>query len=394
MKLETLSEYCIRSLVQNKEQFPIIGNMPFRLLKDYLKRINVSVTQLMKYEKYNVEWIFDDDEEMWGGLLKSDFPTNIHEQYVHNKEKIIEYYKDSLRSMIGLNLEDNDSVIAIVLRNRISQAIKRDPKTHKYKKPFRMLYLQYQDEIKLKEAQVAENLRLQMQKVQEERAKKATVAVGEKFFIANTVGKRKRQSSTPIWKPAHKREHVEVQRRQVDRVAFGGMAGRKINPDAFKVVSRDPPLAITPTATTPPPRGSSPTKYSEQNEHRSKPPALLTAPRKQQARNPSGQNIFLTKRPRPMQRSPQRQESMLAPANVSTTTANQGSKKKPSSIFQRQPAPIHTTHKPHATASASTANSKFNSNKVDSSNNTNNEQRVHSLSFYLQKIQNSKIPKK
>lgn len=409
MTLEMLSEYCIQSLVRNKEQFPVIGNMPFRLLKDYLKRINVNVHQLMRYEKYNVEWIFDDDE-MWIDFLKMDFPTNIHEQYVNNRDKIIKYYKESLRSMNNLNLDASHGVTVVMLRSRISQVIKRDPKTHKYKVPYRMLYLQYQDDIKLKEAQVAENLRLQMQKIKEERDKKSTVAVGEKFFIDNITSKRKRHGGvTPVWQPVHKKEPIEVsKRRHVERVAFGGMAGRKVNPDAFKIVSRDPP-----------PRIPSPVKQIEQKERRSRSPPLITTPRKQ-PRNSSGPNIFLNRRPRPLHRSPNKKDNNRSShistheEPSSTNNSNPGTKKKASSIFstqkQTQPyacnnnpdkpssKPSRTTSpiiNPHSSTTPTVTTAKA-TNKSENTaiNGDSAEQRVHSLSFYLQKRQSTKTPKK
>lgn len=259
MKLKdiTLSELCLQSLIRNKEKFQVIGNIPYRLIEKYLKRININANQLMKYERFNVEWIFDaDEEELWLNFLKVDFPTNIHEKYVNNKDSIVKYYKDAIRDIYdnknknNINKEDNDKLNKIILKNKVSDTIKRDINTKKYKVPYRMLYLQYQEDIKLKEAKITENLRLQMQRIKEERDKKSTVVVGEQFYIDNTVGKnrrnyRKRRLMDKMYITSFNRgfksqgdtRQLNENKRHIERVAFGGMAGKQIDPRLFKKIS-------------------------------------------------------------------------------------------------------------------------------------------------------------
>ena len=263
----TLSELCLQSLIRNKDKFQIIANVPYRLIDRYLKRINISVVQLMRYERFNIEWIFDDDE-LWLEFLRADFPTNVHEKYVNSKDTIVKYYKDAIRKIYHNNNnnqnnnknddDENDLLIKIILKNKISESIKRDTNTKKYKVPYRMLYLQYQEDIKLKEAKITENLRLEMQRIKEEREKKSTVIVGEQFYIDNTVGKnrnyRKRYlmdrlsmagSAKKMSLPKCGTKQMSENRKPIERVAFGGMAGKKIDSKLFRTIYKDPVIDKT-----------------------------------------------------------------------------------------------------------------------------------------------------
>lgn len=258
----TLSELCLQSLIRNKDKFQVIANIPYRLINKYLKRININAIQLMRYERFNLEWIFDDDE-LWLDFLRADFPTNVHEKYVNNRDTIIKYYKDAIKSIYydngankinkdgysSENENDDDFLIKIILKNRISDTIKRDTTTKKYKVPYRMLYLQYQEDIKLKEAKITENLRLQMQRIKEEREKKSAVIVGEQFYIDNTArrnrGYRKRQFVDRMYMAPTKRMSLQngtnqknKNRKPVERVAFGGMAGKRIDSRLFRTIPR------------------------------------------------------------------------------------------------------------------------------------------------------------
>lgn len=387
-KLESLSELCIQSLVQNKEQFPVIGGVPIRLLYPYLKRINITSSHLLRFEKFNPDWIFDDeDDSLWSGFLKMEFPSNVNDKYVASKDKIIRFYLDTLKTF-GIDIHKDetfkDPIQAMMIRNKLKRCIKRDPMSYKYMIPHRMLYLQYQEDLKRKEIQVAANLRLQMEKIKMERDQKSSVTVGEKFYIANTSSfGRKRGKNVvngigilpPLTSHSTKRDtNGSPKRPHVERVAFGGMAGRKIDPNAFKIISRDPPLKTTSNPVVNPP---------EERPTGTTTPVSPRRPLRTQDRHSTGQNIFLNKRHKRIKRPLTSTTNPITPAN---NTKPQGTKKHRSSIFQSQTTTRATT----TNDTARTANTN-NTNPNSQQNNGNKPiftvKKTRSLQNYLKNKQ-------
>ncbi|CCK70753.1 elongin A KNAG_0F00840 [Huiozyma naganishii CBS 8797] len=296
--IPSLKELCTRSIVKNKDGLVSVENVPLRLIKDSLKRINIGVGQMTRYERSNPLYVLDReaDTEFWLEFLKQDFPTNVHDQYVTSKDSIKEYYTNVLLDF-GVDLNDGSQLDEYrVYRILLKRWLVRDATLGKYNVPYRMLYFKYQQDEKRKQEQVVERLRIQVQMAKKERELKSTVAVNESFYINNIKNKtRKGPSSVKLQSQFGVSKPKTVVRRNVERVAFGGMAGRKLDPAKIRAVSRDlpnvvpsiPPVGKKPqnstiatnTSTIDPPRGR---------------PAPEPIPRSTRKRQDDSQNIFLT----------------------------------------------------------------------------------------------------
>nr|CAI6413617.1 CMF_HP1_G0006600.mRNA.1.CDS.1 [Saccharomyces cerevisiae] len=78
------------------------------------------------------------------------------------------------------------------------QSVVKDIRNNKYRIPYRMLYSKYQQEVEKKQEESAERLRLEMQKLQQEKRKKQTIVVDHTVYFKEKTKKTTRLHNDPI----------------------------------------------------------------------------------------------------------------------------------------------------------------------------------------------------
>lgn len=230
--MSSLSELCEISLMRNYLQLHDVKNVPYRLIKNIL--FKVKLEHLRKLEKSNVLLIFEDDE-LWLNFLRQDFPTSVHDCFVTKKDVIVQYYIKFIQENDPSLLEQNADLINVHLQ----LSIRKDLTSSKFRKPYRMLYFKYQEDVVKKQEKSAERLRLQMEQIHEERKKKQTVVLDHTFYDQNQPRKTARNLSKEhhsdlfmktIKEHGSRLRHFKsggfnIAKRHATRVAFGGAAG-------------------------------------------------------------------------------------------------------------------------------------------------------------------------
>ena len=162
--MEDLTTLCQNELIKNPKIIDNLSHVPYRLIKRVFEVIHIKVDQLLMIERSNVFYIFEDDD-IWLGLLKSEFPGNVHDSFISDGKVIREYYTREFAPVM--------ETLSPLERERfklcLHEKLRRDLETGKYRIPYRMLYFQYQEDIKRREAESAEKLRLTVQKINKER---------------------------------------------------------------------------------------------------------------------------------------------------------------------------------------------------------------------------------
>lgn len=371
--MKSLQTLCEISLMRNHSNIQSVSNVPYHLLKRILQK--VKIPQLLRLEKSNVLLIFDDDE-LWLGFLKQDFPTNVHEQFVSKRDTICKYYFDFVKKNdIELYRSDQD-----LLKSCVRQSVVKDIRNNKYRIPYRMLYSKYQQEVEKKQEESAERLRLEMQKLQQEREKKQTIVVDHTVYFK----KRNTKKTTRLENEAHSQLYMKslkdhesrlkhfkdggfnIAKRHAQRVAFGGKAGGqsstlkkgsvpikaepfKVNRqiDSLTVEKKDIPQPITPVKKR---RSESPSIFL----NRKKPALLRPAPKTNTAGSrPHSTPITDDHRTQPRPHSYPHKDIVTSMPSVTANTVTKGHKKKKSGIFVRNAGSDGDTFS-HVTATAPT----------------------------------------
>lgn len=196
----------------------------------------------MKLEATNVFLIFDDDE-VWLRYLQQEYPSHVHKSYLSNRAPIVQYYEDVLKSCtVPLNDRERD-----MFERCVRQKVRKDPQSHKYMIPYRMLFERYLVDSEDKKRQSEERLRQSVHKLDEERRQKQTVTVDYSTIIRERSllpgrGKKRKQywdDRTPIKSIDKHNKAAAAMAARVPpaRVAFGGAAGRQTSNTAPKVLS-------------------------------------------------------------------------------------------------------------------------------------------------------------
>lgn len=230
--MSSLSELCEISLMRNYLQLHDVKNVPYRLIKNIL--FKVKLEHLCKLEKSNVLLVFEDDE-LWLNFLRQDFPTSVHDCFVTKKDVIIQFYLKFIQENDPDLLKQDGDLINVHLQ----LFIRKELASGKFRKPYRMLYFEYQEDVVRKQEKSAERLRLQMEQIHEERKRKQTVVVDHSFYAQNQPRKTAKNLSKEHHSDLFRRsvkEHgsrlrhfksggFDIAKRHATRVAFGGAAG-------------------------------------------------------------------------------------------------------------------------------------------------------------------------
>lgn len=188
--MKSLSEICEIHLMRYHTQIDGVPNVPYRLIKQILEKMKVE--QLRRMEASNVFLIFEDDE-LWCKYLKLDFPTNVQDVYVSKKDKILEYYRRYIMEKDPELIREEPQL----LNNWLTNCIKKDVETNRYRLPYRMLYEKYERDVIEKQEESARRLRQQMRHLEEQRQKKQTETIegAAAAAFAASMGKRTHNNS-------------------------------------------------------------------------------------------------------------------------------------------------------------------------------------------------------
>ena len=236
--MEDLTTLCQNELIKNPKIIDNLSHVPYRLIKRVFEVIHIKVDQLLMIERSNVFYIFEDDD-IWLGLLKSEFPGNVHDSFISDGKVIREYYTREFAPVM--------ETLSPLERERfklcLHEKLRRDLETGKYRIPYRMLYFQYQEDIKRREAESAEKLRLTVQKINKERERKQTAVVDYSYILkSRRHGSRKR---VVFWGPGsegqtfgsssqrQKKMITMTMTKKPERLAFGGAAGGLVQQNCY-----------------------------------------------------------------------------------------------------------------------------------------------------------------
>ena len=339
--------------MRNHSNIQSVSNVPYHLLKKILQK--VKIPQLLKLEKSNVLLIFDDDE-LWLEFLKQDFPTNVHEQFVSKRDTICKYYFNFVKEN-DADLYNSDQDL---LKSCLRQSVVKDIRNNKYRIPYRMLYSRYQQEVEKKQEESAERLRLEMQKLQQEREKNQTIVVDHTvYFKKKNTKKTARLDSEPHSQLYMKslKDHesrlkhfkdagFNIAKRHAQRVAFGGKAGAqtsssKNNPVPIKaepvkinrhmhdiaVEKKDVAMPTTPLKKR---RSDSPSIFLNRKK-----PILSRPPPKTNAAVSRPHSTPITNDHRTSSHTYPHKDAISSMSSVAANTVSKGHKKKKSGIFVR-----------------------------------------------------------
>lgn len=329
-KVEKLSALCEISLMRNHLALQNVANVPYRLIRNVLMKLKVE--HLCKLEETNSTLIFE-DEEVWLELLKKDFPLHVQETFVRKKDDICRFYLSFVESHNPALLEDEE-----LIKNLLKYAVRKDPNTHKYRIPSRMLYFKYQDEVLRKQELSTKRLRLRMQEIQQEKQRNQIVPLEDPVYCEKKT-KPVRSSladRSDLFVKSYK-EHqrrqlhfksggFDITRRPVKRVAFGGQVGTALHTSLPSAPVSPPPAFTSPNSklttspTVPQKRPSSPSKVK-----RVQPPSIFLKRRKPQL-------PMVPKNKSPASTEPKNKKTVVVKMNSANTN------KKKSSIF-KTPSP-------------------------------------------------------
>ncbi|CAI4968654.1 AVN_HP_G0112590.mRNA.1.CDS.1 [Saccharomyces cerevisiae] len=369
--MKSLQTLCEISLMRNHSNIQSVSNVPYHLLKRILQK--VKIPQLLKLEKSNVLLIFDDDE-LWLEFLRQDFPTNVHEQFVSKRDIICKYYFDFVKENdIELYHSNQD-----LLKSCVRQSVVKDIRNNKYRIPYRMLYSKYQQEVEKKQEESAERLRLEMQKLQQEREKKQTIVVDHTVYFK----KRNTKKTTRLHNEPHSQLYMKslkdheprlrhfkdggfnIAKRHAQRVAFGGQAGGQssspkkgplsIKPEPVKVnrqmdnvtaEKKDVTQPITPVKKR---RSESPSIFLNRKK-----PALFRPTPKTNAAGSRPHTTAITNDHRTTSHPYPHKDVVTSISSVTANPVTKGHKKKKSGIFVRNAGSDGDIF-PHVTATGPT----------------------------------------
>lgn len=345
-KVRKLSDYCLLAFIKDPKILQNVANVPYRLLEDVFKQINIEPKHLNQLEKTNIFFIFEDGD-LWLEYLKREFPTNVSESYISNKKPIVDYYINIFNESKD-KLDKNE----IDLFDRyVRSKLKKDVRKNKYKVPYRMLFENYHKDAERKKEQSAERLRKNVEKLNKEREMNQTVTVDYPMFMhAQLNGPRKRKQFWDDRNPIksidkHNNSHSKdiAARLPPSRVAFGGMAGRQIKTthnlikppvSEMKLMKRNPInknislIRHDSSINSESDRGSSQTETDNSPKTSPRKPRLVSSSRRHQ----NHQNIFLNKntiiKKKPI-------ATAINNRKPHETTFLTGTNKKQSNIFQK-----------------------------------------------------------
>ncbi|SMN19764.1 similar to Saccharomyces cerevisiae YNL230C ELA1 Elongin A [Maudiozyma saulgeensis] len=232
-RVRKLSEYCQIELMKNPKLLENVANVPYHLLEDVFKQINLEPEHLMKLEESNIFFIFEDDD-LWLDFLTKEYPTNIPYSYVSNKRPIENYY---MKIYDKYEKQLNEYEIDLFDRY-VMNKLRKDTQRNKYKIPSRMLFEQYYKDAEKKKMKSAERLRQSVHKLDEERKKNQTTTVDYSKFMQTTQSNKGRKRKE-YWDDRNPIKSIDKynssQHRDMPlkpppaRIAFGGVAGRPLN---------------------------------------------------------------------------------------------------------------------------------------------------------------------
>lgn len=168
--MSSLTELCQIALIRNHRSLVSLMNIPYRLAKPFLSKMRPDA--LAKLETTNIWYIFEDDE-LWLRHLQQDFPTNVHEVYVRDLNKIKQYFLDFVREHDPDIFRNNPELLEYTLKPKLKRNIERQ----KFLVPYRLLYHKYQADVTRKQEQSAVRLRQQVAELEQKRAAKQTVVI-------------------------------------------------------------------------------------------------------------------------------------------------------------------------------------------------------------------------
>ncbi|CUS22452.1 LAQU0S05e05666g1_1 [Lachancea quebecensis] len=324
VNIKSLSSLCEISLMRNHLMLQNVANVPYRLIRNVL--LKVKMEHLCKLEESNVLLIFE-DEEAWAELLKKDFPLHVHDTYNRKRDEIVAFYADFVEKHDPAKSRDGE-----LMRGFLRFAVRKEPTTHKYKVPSRMLYFKYQEDMLRKQELSTQRLRMRMQEMQQEKEKKQIVALDDPVYCERRTKATARAGAgersglfAKSFKEHQKRQlhfksgGYDAKSRPVKRLAFGGQVGKPVSSSVIPTTCAAPALPVSAPASPPAITQATP------QPKRSAPAAAASTRRKPIPE----QNLFL-KRRRP-----------LPKPKVPPTSGTEPSPKKKPTVVKVSSTKIH-----------------------------------------------------
>lgn len=304
-KIKSLSSLCEISLMRNHLMLQNVANVPYRLVRNVLLKLKME--HLCKLEESNVLLIFE-DEEAWVELLKKDFPMHVHDTYHRKRDEIVAFYADFVEKHDPPKSRDEE-----LMRGFLRFAVRKEPATHKYKVPSRMLYFKYQEDMLRKQELSTQRLRMRMQEMQQEKEKKQIVPLDDPVYCERRTKAAARAGAAErsglfakSFKELQKRQlhfksgGYDAKSRPVKRLAFGGQVGRPAPSPAAPSPAAPAPCA----APAPPVAAPAPLPATMQDTSQPKRSTPAVAPSARRKPTPE-QNLFLKRRrPVPKPKTP------------------------------------------------------------------------------------------
>ncbi|CDO94105.1 unnamed protein product [Kluyveromyces dobzhanskii CBS 2104] len=229
-RVVTLEEICVITLLRHHTLVEDIKYVPYRLIKRVLAKLKVD--QLVKLEKTNFLLIFEDDE-IWYNLIRKDFDPSFSYQFTNKKNEILQYFKHVITTYAPSSAcEGTDTE---TLKNFFRPIVAKNSQGL-YRVPCRLLYEKMRDDILEKDERIAAKVRETTHRIQQEKNRiQITAMVEPPSTAANKQKTRLLESKSKVFVSSlrdsqRRRQHfnansVNIEKRVIDRVAFGGQAG-------------------------------------------------------------------------------------------------------------------------------------------------------------------------
>lgn len=233
-RILSLQESCLITLLRHHTSVEDISFVPYRLIQSLLRKVKAE--QLIRLELTNPLIIFEDDE-IWHNLIKKDFDPEFTYHYTSKKSDVLQYFKlaisDALSDHPGASFSSD--VTIDVLKNFVELILIRN-KSGLYRIPCRLVYEKLREEISEKDKRIAAKVRETTQRIQQEKKQIQITAMKEpgsvlSHRLKNKLFESKSKVFVESLKDSQKRRQqfkastVRIEKRVVQRVAFGGQAG-------------------------------------------------------------------------------------------------------------------------------------------------------------------------
>ncbi|QEU61124.1 Ela1 [Kluyveromyces lactis] len=229
-RLLTLQEICVITLLRHHILIEDISYIPYRLIKSVLAKLKVD--QLMKLEQTNPLIIFEDDE-IWYDLIRRDVDPTFSYQYTNKKNEILQYFKRVITNYTGTSTYKN--IDTETLKNFVRPIVTKNDRGL-YRVPCRLVYEKMREEILEKDKRIAAKVRETTKRIQQEKNKIQITAMVEPVSgVSSRLRNKFLESKSKVFvdslrESQKRRQHfkkniVNIEKRVVERLAFGGQAG-------------------------------------------------------------------------------------------------------------------------------------------------------------------------